>query len=90
MDVAKVMGITKPGLHMSSQTGQMLGEVTMREHRFGRPMISAVVVSSGDHVPGSGFYGLARELGLLPDGATKGQEVAFWKTQLEAVYAEWA
>ena len=90
MDVALLMGITKPGSHMSNQTGQMLGEITMREHRYGRPMISAVTVSSTGHIPGAGFYGLARQLGLLPENATKEQENTFWKAQLEAVYAEWA
>lgn len=41
----------------------MLGEVSEEEDAAGRGMLSAMVVHKDDHVPGPGFYVLAKRLG---------------------------
>jgi hypothetical protein len=44
--------------------GEILGEISIYEHNFGRPLLSALVLRSGDHYEGDGFYKLAEELGF--------------------------
>ena len=41
-DIAKILGIEKPGHHMGREVGQLLGEISENEHQAGRPMLSAV------------------------------------------------
>ena len=89
-DVAALMGLPPTGQHMARETGRMLGAINHRERFCGRPMLTAVVVSSVDGRPGEGFYGLARQAGSLGSGATRDQEREFWRGELERVYEEWA
>ena len=55
---------------MDQQVGHLVGEISEDEHNAGRPMLSALVVEKDTGMPSSGFYDLARELGLLT-GTTK-------------------
>ncbi len=89
-DVAAILGLPPSGQHMARETGRMLGAITHRECDCGRPMLTAVVVSSGDKRPGPGFYGLARQMGGLDTTATRDGERQFWKEELERVYEEWS
>lgn len=84
-DIAVIMGLPLTGSYMGSATGQILGEIAEDEVLAGRPMLSAVAVGVSGK-PGSGFYSLARELGLLDLGA---EETEFWQAQREAAYAAW-
>lgn len=66
--------------------GKVLGRISTFEHQQGRPLLSALVVHSGDMQAGAGFTGLARDLGyqIQPN-----QERAFWRSQVEDVVRYW-
>ena len=84
-DIAVIMGLLTAGAHMGKETGHILGEISEDEMAVGRPMLSSVAVGISGK-PGSGFFGLARELGLLQTGE---DEKEFWLRQREAVYQVW-
>lgn len=86
-ELAKVMGLPLRGSYMGSETGQILGEISEDEHLAGRPMLSAVALSVRGE-PGSGFFTLARELGLL-DSEARDDERRFWEQQKQAIYELW-
>jgi hypothetical protein len=90
VEVAEIMGVPRSGHYMSQETGQMLGEISRREHECGRPMLSAVVVRAQGRRPGPGFFKLARQLGRIPEDATDEELESFWRAEQEAVYAEWS
>jgi len=84
-DIALIMGLPLTGNHMSREVGIVLGEVAEDEVAAGRPMLSAVAVGVGGK-PGSGFYGLAKSLGLLADDDDPEQ---FLLDQRAAAYEAW-
>lgn len=51
-----------------------------------RLMLSALVHYLGANDAGSGFYELAKELGLLPPKASKTAKEEFWIRQINALY----
>ena len=63
-DIALLMGLPQSGNHMAKEIGLILGEISEDEVRAGRPMLSAVAVNVRGKA-GSGFFGLARDLGRL-------------------------
>jgi hypothetical protein len=67
--------------------GQILAEVSSYEDAHGRPMLSALVVRKYSRRPGKGFAKLARSLGkqIIP-----GQEMDFWRNEVERVITFWA
>ncbi|MDE0693179.1 MAG: hypothetical protein OXI55_13195 [Gammaproteobacteria bacterium] len=69
----------------STQLGHLLGEISTAEHDAGRGMLTVVVVHKhGDHMPGPGFFRLARSLGYeVQDRET------LWLEQLEKVHRTW-
>ena len=73
---------------MGKEVGQVLGEISEDEHAHGRPMLSALAVSSVTGQPGVGFLGLAKTLGLLQDDSPEGQ-AKFWKQTREKVSQTW-
>jgi hypothetical protein len=87
-EVAEIMGLPPRGHHMGAETSHLLGEISQEEHEHGRPMLSALVVSSVDGSVGSGFFGLARDLAKL-QGTTPAEERRFWEQGRDAVYAAW-
>ena len=84
-DIAQLMGLPVHGSYMGRETGLILGEISDDEAEAGRPMLSVVCVSAAGS-PGSGLYGLARQMGRLEEGA---DEEAFWRDELKAVYDTW-
>jgi len=84
-DIAEIMGLPAIGSHMGKETGYILGEISEDEVAAGRSMLSSVAVSVNGK-PGSGFFGLARDLGLLEPG---GDEISFWQRQREVAYQAW-
>ncbi|MYC67558.1 MAG: hypothetical protein F4X12_14615 [Acidobacteriia bacterium] len=84
-DIALLMGLPLSGSHMGKEVGQILGEISEDEVRAGRPMLSSVAVGVNGKA-GSGFFGLARELGRLDQNE---DEYAFWKDELLAAYSAW-
>ena len=86
--VAKILGIDQAGNHMAREVGQVLGEISEAEHAVGRPMLSALAISSKGF-PSEGFFNLARDLGKFSSDAPE-EEKAFWKEEKESVYETWA
>jgi len=39
----------------------ILGDISVDEHKKGRPLISVIVITQSDYKPGRGFFQLARE-----------------------------
>jgi len=66
--------------------GTAIGHVSVYEHQYGRPLLSALVVHAGTMHAGDGFAQLARDLGyqIQPD-----QDRAYWRGQVEAVVQCW-
>jgi hypothetical protein len=90
MDVARIMGIDKPSQHMARTTGLMLGAISDREHACGRPMLSAVAVSSTNRQPSKGFFLLAEQNGRIRANASPEEQKAFWEAERDRVFEEWA
>ena len=84
-DIALLMGLPQSGSHMGKEVGLILGEISEDEVRAGRPMLSSVAVGVNGKA-GSGFFGLARELGRLDQN---NDESDFWKEELLAAYKAW-
>lgn len=86
-ELAHVVGLPLQGSYMGKRIGEILGAVSQNEVALGRPMLSAVAVNVNG-VAGPGFYGLAREWGMLQsEDAT--EEKAFWQAQKAECYRVW-
>lgn len=84
-DIAVIMGLPQSGSHMGKEVGWILGEISEDEVNAGRSMLSSVAVGVNGRA-GSGFFGLARELGRL---GGKDDELAFWERERAATYDAW-
>jgi len=60
----------------------LIGEISTEESDFGRGMLSALVVTQEEGMPGPGFFELAKKLGF----DTRDQ-VAFWTNEVKRLYA---
>ncbi len=87
-EIGELVGAPSGSL-MGRVVGIVLGLVTDQERAAGRPMLSAVVVSSTNQRPGPGFYGLATTYDRLPADATSEERLAFWEAELAAVRDAW-
>lgn len=87
-DIAEVMpDVPEDGEnYMANETGAMSGAISKEMKENGHPMLSALIVHSGDGKPGKGFYDLAESLGKLEDGDNKEK---FWQEELDRVYKYW-
>ena len=87
LDVAKMMGIAMTAPQLKREVAHMLAEISQNEHYQGRPMLSAIVVSS-KNAPVAGFFELAHHLGKLKLLTAEAEE-RFWEEEKEAVYVRW-
>lgn len=81
-EVMSLVGL-KPGNYGASEIGRMLGEISISEHKSGRPLLSAVVVTGKK--PGKGFFWLAKDLNL--QGSQTDEE--FFHSELSRVHKYW-
>lgn len=69
---------------------KVLGEISTKEVKAGRPMLSAVVVLKDEFgnntTPGWGFFDLAKELGRQK---TKEPDFVFYGRELKALFSTW-
>ncbi len=86
-EVADLMGLPLQGNYMGKEIGLILGEISEDEHKYNRPMLSAVVVNTTGS-PGPGFYELAKRFGKLSDDSEEGKR-RFWASEKKAVYTTW-
>ncbi len=89
-DVAELMGQTPDERPRFRSTNKVLELIADRERHYGRPILSAVVLTSATHRPVGAFQRSAANLGLLPPKASKVQRDSFWQAEVERVYDEWA
>jgi len=68
-----------------TEIARILDEISNYEYDHGRPLLSAVVIRKDTNLPGSGFFTLARELGLL----TGDDKDGFYRDELNRVYEIW-
>jgi hypothetical protein len=68
-----------------------MGDAINRVERdAGRPMLSALIVKERSRVPGKGFYLGAIDLERATDFVDDAAERAFWESERDVVYREWA
>jgi hypothetical protein len=48
--------------HRDAKIGPFLGQISVAEHKAGRPLLSAVVIRKQTKIPGDGFYKVCRYL----------------------------
>jgi hypothetical protein len=66
---------------------QVLTDIAAAEHRAGRPLLTALVVT-GKSIPGNIFFASARDLGVL-SSADPAEEMRFWMAEEARVYDAW-
>ena len=70
-----------------TQLGNLLGEISTFEHKHGRPLLSVIVVhKKEDQMPGSGFFTLAKRLGIYEGKDNLG----FFVKELKRVHEHWS
>lgn len=84
-ELADLIGLPVTGTHMGNELGKYLGAISENEVHHGRPMLSAIAVTT-EGKPGGGFFSLAMELNKLSD---KGDQHKFWEVERNAVYKTW-
>ena len=67
------------------QLGFILDEIADQEIAAGRPLLAVVVVREDNNQPGAGLFKYARRKGLQ-----KSDDLTFFVTELNRVYAYWA
>ena len=67
---------------------EVLAQIAGDEHRAGRPLLIALVVT-GKSIPGNIFFTSARDLGLLKT-SDPAEEMRFWMAEEARVYDAWA
>jgi len=86
-ELADMIALPLTGNHMANELGKLLGEISDDQHRLGKPMLSAVVVTV-DGTPGPGFFDMASKLGKF-SGSTPAQQKQFWETEIAEVHKLW-
>jgi hypothetical protein len=81
------------GLNMSladdrNRIADILDEISLLEHKQGRPLLSVVVVQVETGRPGKGFYKLATTLNLF-SGKSDIDEMEFFVNTAKRAYATW-
>jgi hypothetical protein len=69
--------------------GHVLGLVSTESADEGGVMLSALVIYLNENDAGTGFYGLASDLGLLPRNASLDQKLDFWQAQVQGAFARY-
>ena len=86
-ELAKMLSIDMDNPHFGAQVGKVLGRISEDEVASGRPMISAIVVSKDNMLPGSGFFKLGQELHRVEPGE---DEIGFAIRQIKRVHEYWS
>lgn len=67
---------------------EVFAQIAGDEHRAGRPLLTAIVVT-GKSIPGNIFFSSARDLGVL-SSSDPAEEMRFWMSEEARVYDTWA
>jgi len=69
------------------EVDEVLAQIAGDEHRAGRPLLTALVVT-GKSIPGNIFFSSARDLGLLKT-TDPAEEMRFWMAEEARVWDTW-
>lgn len=86
-ELAALIGLPLTGNYMGNELGQYLGAISEDEVKQGRPMLSAIAVTTTGK-PGGGFYSWAKSIGRVASD-DPADHAAFWESEKKAVYATW-
>ena len=84
-DIAPLVGLDMGFEPDRNKMSNILDKISKNEHENGKPLLSAVVILRDKNIPGDGFFGMAKEVGLY-DGNDKDQ---FWANELHRVHDYW-
>jgi hypothetical protein len=87
---SEVRGLLKslPGdPRLRPDVDEVLAQIAGDEHRAGRPLLTALVVT-GKSIPGNIFFASARDLRLLAS-TDPAEEMRFWMAEEARVYDTW-
>lgn len=86
-ELAELIDLPTEGNYMGKELGRYLGSISTEEVEHGRPMLSAIAVTTSGK-PSSGFFELARQCGKLnSDHHT--EEDRFVREETAKVYQTW-
>ena len=76
--------------HRNNIAATILGKISEKEHEEGRPLLSVVVVHKDDYRPGTGFYSMMIDLGIIGGGKISDeQKDNLFSEHAKAVYEYW-
>lgn len=74
---------------LSGALGRVLWEIVYFDHQQGRPMLSAMTLSTQSNSPGEGFFRAARDLGRF-DGHSNKEKEEFLFAEMKACRDYWS
>ena len=85
-DVAPLAGLNMDSPQDRNQIADILDAISRAEHDAGKPLLSAVVIRRDKNMPGTGFFTLAKRLGLH----RRGDDLQYWLEELRRVHDYWS
>ena len=93
LDLERLTGVNR---HTEALT--VLGDISRENYAVHGLLISSLVVAKETGFPGAGYFKLAQELGLFPEGESIGEYIdrtffpsekagIFWKSQRDAIFS---
>jgi len=83
-ELAKLMELNMMDEGDRTKLFKLLENITVYEHKEGRPLLSAIVISRANKMPGYGFFKLARRLGVQ-----KQDNTTFFYAEVRKVFDYW-
>jgi hypothetical protein len=87
--IARLTGLPEKGGRLQQTVGQLLGEIGEDEHKWERPILSALVVDKRTGTPSFGFYTLTDSL-KLTNGLSKAKRKDFMQKEQSKLFAFYA
>ena len=87
-EMGSLMGL-EGGPAAMREVSHLTNEIGDREHRAGRPLLNALVVTTKTGRPSKGFFEMAEALGKLPEEADAAARDEFWQRELQRIYSTW-
>ena len=85
-DIAPLGSLNMDFLPDRNKMGDILDGISVAEHKAGRPLLAAVVIRKDKNMPGTGFFDLAKSLGLY----NVGDDLGYWVEESRRVHDYWS
>lgn len=72
-----------------NELSEILGTVSEREHKEGRPCLSVIVVRKDTHMPSDGFITWMTKLGIYSGSRGHKEQLKFIYDEMTNVWAHW-